>query len=135
VILSGDKTIDFDLNMAFGKTDMNIFTYTYTVQESENGAFSGWIVYECGKRGITKECCIDPDGHVSQIAHYDCDENPIGSTKPGSIILLKRFDKAGKIIVWKEWYYCPEDGLGWSWYMTEYDENGNVVYDEYKGQA
>ncbi len=135
MILSGYKTIDFDLDKAFEKIDKSLFTYSYKVLKNSDGAFSGWAVYECGKRGITKECCLDAEGHIIQIAHYDCDKNPIGSSKSGSIVLLKRYDVTGRIIEWKEWCYMPEDGLGWDWYMTEYDENGNVVFDEYKGQA
>ena len=46
-----------------------------------------------------------------------------------------RFDDTGKLLGRSRWDYLPEDGLGWDFYRTDYDADGNFVDSEYNGQA
>ena len=81
--------------------------------------------------GNSRECIFDKDGNLLVI---QAAEKPDSLTEP-RVSLIKRFDTEGNIIEWKEWSYLPEDGLGWDWYLTEYDAQGNIIFEEYRGQA
>ena len=106
-----------------------------------DGAAAGWALTARIAPDRCRECFFDPEDHLISIKDAERPDElagphgPLGPDYESGALMLKRFDPSGNLTEWKEWHYLPSDGLGWDWYMVEYDAEGNVIDDEYTGQA
>ncbi|MBO6207773.1 MAG: hypothetical protein J6O73_12650 [Lachnospiraceae bacterium] len=99
----------------------------------KNGNIIGYSISSKNGEKKYRVCEFDNEDNLIRIEDtgyiIDWDNCPESHT-----VLSIRFDKNGKIISWFTWDYLPEDGIGWDWYYTEYDESGKVIEDEYRGR-
>ena len=102
------------------------------------GEPAGWTLTERRADGGHRVFRFSRGGVLTGVQEYARD-GIYASHHPGSdgICLQEeiRFDEAGKLSRWSRWDYLPEDGIGWDFYETVYDADGNAVDSEYHGQA
>ena len=127
-----EKYIQLNCESLFYKYDNERYLYFSDIlTDKSDNECSGIKIIKQDPEGNSRECIFDKDGNLLVI---QAAEKPDSLTEP-RVSLIKRFDTEGNIIEWKEWSYLPEDGLGWDWYLTEYDAQGNIIFEEYRGQA
>ncbi len=103
----------------------------YKIERLDDAGEGGWRLVELGPDGARSVFTFSDSGVLTG---YERHEAGSDSDHPGATEEM-RFDGGGGLIEWADWQYLPSDGLGWDFYKTKYDADGNIVDSEWPGQA
>ena len=105
--------------------------YEFRMLQKEDGEQIGWEVLERRTYGAYSVFRFNEKGILTDYKEYSlnnlCLEPELFEEEE------IRCDEEGKMVSWTRYDYLPEDGMGWDYYRTELDVNGNVIDTDWHG--